>query len=127
MNIVMTFTGLELAAMVKLGLAMARVDGRVDDNENAAIAFELVGFGVSEDKIESILVAAEAMSATDAIVALSSMSSIKQKYATGYFAVIMAADGQIEDEELKLWKLICTLANFPGMTVSEALEFWKTH
>ena len=43
----MTYSGNELAALVKLGLAMAEADGHVDQVEHVAIASELRNFGVN--------------------------------------------------------------------------------
>lgn len=39
----------------------------------------------------------------------------------------MLSDGDIDDSELKLWKLTCALANFPTMTIGEAIEFWRNN
>lgn len=41
----MTFNGAELAAMVKLALAMAQADGYVSDEEKLAIALDPTEFG----------------------------------------------------------------------------------
>lgn len=123
----MTYNGKELAALVKLGLAMAQADGHVDNIEHVAIASELKSFGINGDNAPSILAASAAMDASDAIATLAIMSNEQKKYATGYLAAIMAADGRIEDAEVKMWQLICTLASFPTMNVHEALSFWTSH
>lgn len=123
----MTYNGKELAALVKLGLAMAQADGHVAEIEQVAIASELNSFGVNGDNSTSIFAAAAIMDAADAIATLAIMSNEQKKYATGYLAAIMAADGKIEDAEVKMWQLICTLASFPSMNVHEALSFWTNH
>lgn len=123
----MTYSGIQLSALVKLGLAMAQADGNVDQNEQKAIAFELCNFGIDASKAPTILAAAAAMDATDALVTIAGMTAEQKKYATGYLAAIMAADGNISDSEVKLWQLICTLASFPTMTIREALNFWTNH
>lgn len=123
----MILKGIELAAMVSLGMAMAQADGHVDDVEKSAIALELLRFGVSQDGVGSIIAAAAAMDAAAALGTITAMSNEQKKYVTGYLAAVMAADGNIDNEEVKLWQLICTLANFPKMSLSQALDFWKNN
>lgn len=123
----MTYNGKELAALVKLGLAMAQADGHVDQIEQVAIASELRGFGINESNASAIIATAAVMDAAEAIATLAVMSTEQKKYATGYLAAIMASDGEIADSEVNMWQLICTLASFPTMNVHEALKFWTSH
>lgn len=123
----MNYNGKELAALVKLGVAMANADGHVDEIEQVAIASELSSFGVDSSNASTILAAAAVMDAADAISTLAIMTTEQKKYATGYLAAIMASDGVIADAEVKMWQLICTLASFPSMNIQEALSFWTSH
>lgn len=123
----MTYTGKQLSALVNLGMAMAAADGRIADEEKVAMSLELVKFGVTTDEVTDLLTAAQAMSSADALITLSAMTDGQKKYATGYLAAIMAADGEIADSEVKLWQLISTLGSFPTMTIKEALLFWKNN
>lgn len=123
----MTYNGKELAAMLNLGIAMAQADGHFAESEQEAIAIELVKFGVSADQLPAILAASTLMSGAEAISTLSAMSDSQKKYACGYFAVIMAVDGDIKKSELEMWRLICTLGKFPEMNVHEALTFWNNN
>ena len=123
----MTFKGKELASLVKLGLAMAQVDGHVDNIEHYAIASELKGFGIDGTNAPSILAVAALMDTADAISTVAMMNNEQKKYASGYLAAIMAADGKIADSEVKMWQLICTLGNFPTMHVADALTYWTSH
>lgn len=122
----MIYNGKQLAALVKMGIAMAAADGKFTDEEKIAIAMELANFGVDEQKAPILLMSAQDMDAGEAFSILSSMDTEQKKYATGYLAVIMTVDG-IAESEIKMWKLISTLANFPPMNVQEALEFWNNH
>ncbi len=126
-NNIMTFTGIELSALVKLGLAMAEADGHVDNVEQAAIASELSAFGIDGSNAPTIIAGAAVMDAAVAIGTLAAMNNVQKKYACGYLAAIMAVDGDIAASEVKLWQLICTLASFPTMTISEALTFWTSN
>ena len=123
----MEFNGKQLSALVKLGIAMAAADGRIADEENVAISFELAKFGVSVDEAGDLLATAQAMSPADALITISALNNEQKKYATGYLAAIMAADGEIADSEVKLWQLICTLGGFPSMNIRDALLFWKNN
>lgn len=121
----MTFNGKQLAALVKMGVTMAAVDGKIADEEQNAMVLELLNFGVKQDQVQALLISAQTMKADEAIGILSSMDNEQKKYATGYLAVIMVSDGNIEDEEVKMWQLICTICSFPTMNVYEALNFWN--
>lgn len=123
----MTFNGAELAAMVKLALAMAQADGYVSDEEKLAIALDLTKFGVKNDSTKAILAAAAVIEASDALKLVSQMGYEQKKYVTGYLAVIMAADGKVADSEMKMWRLVSALCNLPTMSVGEALTFWKNN
>lgn len=121
----MTFNGKQLAALVKMGVSMALADGRLADEERITIVMELASFGVTEDQAAGLLDAAQSMEASEALSVLSNMTQEQKKYATGYMAVVMAADGNIADDEVKLWQLVSTLCSFPTMSIREAYDFWK--
>ena len=123
----MTYSGLELAALVKMGIAMAAADGKFAEEERIAIVMELAAFGVSQSEVEGLLRASRSMDASQAFGILASMTTEQKKYATGYLAAIMASDGDIADPEVKMWQLICTLGSFPSMNAHEALTFWRSH
>lgn len=123
----MTFTGNELSALVKLGIAMAQADGHVDNTEQVAIASELKAFGIDGSNAQTIIAGAAVMDAAVALGTLAAMDNVQKKYACGYLAAIMAADGEIAASEIKMWQLICTLGSFPTMNISEALAFWTSH
>lgn len=123
----MQFNGKELTAIVKNAIAMAAADGRFAEEEKAAIILELAQFGVSKEQAALMLINAEQMDAVEALAVISSMDLMQKKYVTGFLAAIMAADGDIDDSEMKVWSLISALANLPTMTMFEALDFWKNH
>ena len=123
----MTYSVKELAALLRLGYAMAQVDGHVDDIESFAISSELKGFGINESNVGPLIAIAASMDFADAIATVAVMSTEQKKYATGYLAAIMAANGEIAEAEVKLWQLICTFASFPTMNITDALSFWTCH
>jgi uncharacterized tellurite resistance protein B-like protein len=123
----MTLNGKQLSALVKMGVAMALADGKVEETEKAAIAIELVKFGVTSNQATQIINNSQSMDASDALETLAWMNTEQKKYATGYLAAVMASDGDIDPSEIKMWQLICTLSAFPTMNIGEALSFWKEH
>lgn len=123
----MQFTGQELTALIKMGFSMASADGKFVDEEKAAITFGMLEFGLDKDMIVGCVALAANMEPAEALAILAGMDSTQKKYATGFLATVMAADGDIDDSEVKMWQLICTLAGFPTMNIAEALDFWRKH
>lgn len=123
----MKYTGIELSAIVKLANAMVMADGKVANEEIAAMCIELAKFGVDENAAKSIIGAADAMEYGHAVAVVAAMNLEQKKYVTGYLAFIMAADGEIAATEVSMWQLLSTLAQLPTMTVAEALQFWNNH
>ena len=120
----MQLNGLQLAAILKAGKLMAGADGEVKDEELKVLALHLAKFNVATHQVDTLLNGADALESSDMIKVLSGLDKTAQKYVCGFLAVISLSDGDIADSELKMWKLISTLCNFPTMTVKEALEFW---
>lgn len=123
----MEYKGIELSAIVKLANAMVMADGKVANEEIAAMSIELAKFGVDENAAKSIIGAADAMEYGHAVAVVAAMNLEQKKYVTGYLAFIMAADGEIATSEVSMWQLLSTLAQLPTMTVAEALLFWNNH
>ena len=123
----MEFMGKELAALLKMGLTMAAADGKFADEEKAAITLGMAEFGLDAAAIKAHLVIAEAMEPVQALSILAAMNTSQQKFATGFLATVMVSDGDIDDSEVKLWQLVCTLCGFPTMSIAEAVDFWRTH
>lgn len=115
------FSGFELSAITKLALAMAHADGKIEETELACIALELMRFGIEDSS--PILNGAEAMDAALAMAVVEKMDSTRKKYVAAYLGVVMASDGNIDDNELAMWKLTSTFCNLPAMTIKEAAKF----
>lgn len=118
----MDLNGLELAAIIKMGTAMVFADGRVEPIEQKVMANEILRFGVKTEDLERILAGATAMDVQVALLTLSQLGSEQKKYVTAYLGTIMASDGKIDDSEMKLWRFVSQVCNFPTMSVSEAIN-----
>lgn len=119
----MTFKKIEFAAILKLAIAMAGADGVVAENEKKAIALELARFGVSESDLPLLLATAQAMKPTDELLIVNNMNDEQKKYVAAFLGTLMAVDGEIAEDEMKLWRLTSTLCGLPTMNVAEAIQY----
>lgn len=115
------FSGFELSAITKLALAMAHADRKVEETELACIATELMRFGVNDPS--SILNGAEAMDAALAMSVVEKLDSSRKKYVAAYLGALMAIDGDIDGNELAIWRLTSTLCDLPTMDIKDALHY----
>lgn len=123
----MKLSGLQLAAILKAGKLMVLADGKVEPQEMLVLTHELRNFNVPDKEVKTLLEAGDAMDTGLMIATLNSLDLHTQKYVAGYLATIMVSDGDIDDTEMKLWQLTCTLAGFPTMSLKEALDYWKNN
>lgn len=119
----MQFSGLELSAIVKLAVAVAASDGNVAEQEKAALSLELLKFGLDEKAVNSLIEGAKIIEFKDALTIISLMNDMQKKYVAAFLAVIIAADGVIEDSEIRVWSLISALCGLPEMTIGEGVKF----
>jgi len=122
----MCFSENELTAIVRMAKAMAAADGKIDAKELILIAGELASFASGIDG-SRILDSSDNMSADEALRILNRLTPEEKKYVCGYLAAISTADGNVDDKEIAVWKLVSTLANFPTMTFQQALSFWRNN
>lgn len=122
----MKFTGKQLTAMLKMGLAMVEADGKVTEEEKIALTLDMIKFGVTPEQLSIMLPAAHAMNAEESLIIAAGMNAQQKKYVTGYLAMIMASDG-IDETEVKFWKMLINLCGFPTMTIAQALQFWNNN
>ena len=57
-----------------------------------------------------------------AISMISGFNYERKKYVASYLAVIMIADGDIDDKELALWQMATLLCGLPEMNVKQAVD-----
>lgn len=118
----MKFSGEELAAVMKLGIAMISADGRTDEREMEVVKNELTRFGASVGQMLSLTREAQQMKPETAISIISGFNYERKKYVASYLAVIMIADGDIDDKELALWQMATLLCGLPEMNVKQAVD-----
>ena len=118
----MQFTGEELAAVMKLGIAMISADGRTDEREMEVVKNELTRFGASVGQMLSLTREAQQMKSETAISIISGFDYERKKYVASYLAVIMIADDEVDDKELALWQMATLLCGLPEMDVRQAVN-----
>lgn len=123
----MQFNNLELAAVLKIGHAMVNADAKVEKEELNVLFTGMAEFGVDENHLKMLMALADAMSPSTMLATLAALNESQKKFVCGYLATIMISDGDIDDSEVKLWKLTSSLAGFPTMSIKEASEYWVNH
>lgn len=122
---IMTFSGQELTAIIKMAKSMVLADGKIEPSEIAVMTREFMCFGVLQDQVDLLLKASDNIEASQAVTLIARMDEERKKYVASYLGVIMASDGDIDDNELALWTLISTLCGLPTMTVMDAINNMK--
>lgn len=118
----MQFGGQELAAVMKMAIAMVGADGRSDEREMEVVRNELTRFGASVGQMLALTREAQNMEFQKAISIISQFDYERKKYVSSYLAVIMIADGEIDDKEVALWQLVSLLCGLPEMDVNQAID-----
>ena len=123
----MQFSHMELSAIVKAAQGMIAADGRVDDSEMKILSAELINFGVKPDQLKSMVELSEAMEPALMIAVLGAMNDSQKRYVCGFLASIMVVDGDIDDSEMKFWKMVSTFIGCPTMSLQDALSYWSNN
>ena len=121
----MIFNGQELVAIIKMAKSMVMADGKIEPSEIAVMTREFMRFGVPQNQVDLLLKASDNIEASQAVALVAGMDEERKKYVASYLGVIMAADGNIDDNELALWSLISTLCGLPTMNVLDAINNMK--
>lgn len=113
----MTFSNKEMAAIIRIAKQMCNSDGRFTQSEMNNLLNFTENFDVSY--VEGL---ADDMTGYEAAAVLAAMSADQKYYVCCYFAELMAVDGVISDSEVKVWQFVSQMADFPNMTIREALN-----
>ena len=122
-NIKLSFTRFEYAAIVKVALTMATADGHVDENEKLMVVGEALRFNIKNEDFKGIYELSKELSAADSILFISKMDETHKRYVAAYLGTMISIDGNIDDEEVKFWRLVSSLADLPTMSIAEAEEY----
>jgi uncharacterized tellurite resistance protein B-like protein len=112
----------ELVAITHLAFYIISADGIGTEEEYSAISTELLTFGLSSEEIVDLLDAANAMTLEEAVSVARAMNAPQKTYACSVMGYIVASDGDIDDDEMKVWGEIVEMCDFPDMSIQDAME-----
>ena len=112
----------ELIAITHLAFYIISADGIATEEEYSAIGTELVTFGLNTERIVETIVAATDMTLEEAVAICRTMNTPQKTYACSVMGYIVASDGDIDDDEMKVWAEIVEKCGFPDMSIQDALD-----
>ena len=121
----LSFSYKEMAAIISLARIMSIADGKADKNESIMIANEALRFGISSDDLKSLLQQANDMNTIEIVSIIAVMTDAQKRYVTAFLGTLMAIDGDIDDNEMKLWSFVSMACKLPEMNIREAIEIMK--
>lgn len=119
------FSGKELTAIIKLAASMIAADGKVNENETSSLALEMIRFGVNQEQLAGFIFVANNMQPIEAISIVSNIGDEGKKYVAAFLGYLMTVDGNVDSEEMKLWRFISTMCNLPTMNIAQAIKIIK--
>ena len=122
----MTLSGRQMIALIKMMKLIMAAGGRIDQSEVAYLAVELKRFNVPASHLEDLLKQADVMEFSEAIAVISNLDSTHKNYVTAALGTMIAADGEIDQSEIKIWSLVSALCSLPEMNVSQAAAMVMT-
>jgi len=105
---------IDLIAVAKLAINMARADGNLAPGEIDAIANGFVYFGIGQKEAQKIVLATNACSNNDAEIVVSRLSDADKEFVSAWLLSVIVADGVVDAREKAYFqKLIvsCGLRN----------------
>ena len=119
----LTFNNKEMLAIIKLAQMMAMADGRLDKSEVVMMSNEALRFGITANAFLSLIQIAEDMEPREALLTVALMTDKQKRYITAYLGTMIAIDGDVDDEEVKLWNFVSVVCSLPSMTLEEAISY----
>lgn len=112
----------ELIAITHLAFYIISADGIATEEEYSALGTELLTFGLDSEKIAQVIEASNLMTLEEAVTIARLMNSPQKTYACSVMGLLVASDGDIDDDEMKVWQQIVETCGFPDMSIQDALE-----
>ena len=119
----LSFTRQEMTAIMKVASIMATADGTLHEKEATMMTIEALRFNLSEEDVKKMLPLSNEMDAKEALLAIATMTDSQKRYVTAYLGTMMAVDGNIDDKEMALWRMISTICKLPTMNISDAIQY----
>lgn len=119
----LTFTNLEKAAVANVSAAMQCADGKSDPKEYALNLLFMTRFDITSSELNQ----AQEMELFDAMTVLKMMTDDKKRCVSAILGSIILVDGDVDDREVSLWRLISSICKFPTMSLAEAPNIMKEY
>ncbi len=119
----MTFSADEFVAIMYVAKAMAMADDKVEKAELSVIVNELRRFGIDDPGMaDKVFKMSDEIDSATALSLISKMDDDQKTYVAAYLGSLMCIDQDINETEMALWRMVCTMCNLPTMTARQALE-----
>lgn len=119
----MTFTLEERKAIYRIARAMVLADGNVDNNEMGALANEMFRIGSNPDELIAFEEGIGEFKPSMAVNVISDFDDEKKKFFCAFLGALIIVDGEIDENEMKLWSLTSHFCGLPTMSVGDAIEY----
>ena len=118
------FTEEQSLAIYKIAYMMANADGVIHPDEVLCIADEMKKISSFDEALFNAKT--EFIPALSALNTIASFGQGEKKFVSAFLGYILSVDGDIGDEELALWRIICDLCGLPKMSNRQAINFLQT-
>ena len=122
----MTLSGKQMTALVKMMKLIMAADGKIEKSEIEYLGLELKRFNVPVTHLQGLLELSDEMEFSEAIAIIAGLDSTHKNYVTAALGAMIAADGDVDDSEIKIWSLISALCDLPTMNVWQAAAMIMT-
>ncbi len=119
----LSFNKLEMMSILKMAGAMAGADGKAHPNEIKMMINECIRFGIDAKECDGLLSRSTNMEGSEAMATIAMMNDAQKRYVCAYLGTLMAIDGDIDDNEKALWRLVSTLCKLPTMSIADAIKY----
>lgn len=119
----MRFSKLEMTAIMNMVHTMIIADGRIDEEETSVISAEMIKFNIPLEDFKEIFIKGRDMDPVVAVEIVSKMTYGQREYVAAYLGTVMAIDGDIDEKEMALWRLLSKMCGLPTMSVGDAIKY----
>lgn len=110
----------EKSAIAYIIEAMVLVDGEMHKKEMLFNMLILSKLNIAKEQFDRGL----EYDLTEACDILKAMTREKKKCVSAMLGVMLGIDGDIDEKELMLWRMVSTICGFPTMNLAEAKEYF---
>lgn len=118
----------EIVAVYKAAYLMVVIDGKVMPEELEAVkeAMEKIGI-IDTFDLENIKKLALEMTEEECYGQLAFLDIEQKRFVSAMLGTISSSDGDIDDQELELWRKICSNSDLPKMNNRQAIGIFQSY